>query len=127
VEVLVAGRTRPLVDRRHRRSSGFGWGAQTVGSVSLAHSILWDVFGEETSDGLAITFAGDVLCRLPDDAFTLHEAQVRDWLEGQYQRPLSQRELVEHLGSIALAEPEEEAEVLRGLVDRCWNARSLAN
>jgi len=127
VEVLVAGRIRPLMDRRHHPSRGFGWGAQTVGSISLAHSILWDVLGGETSDGLAITFAGDVLSRLPDDAFTLHEAQVRDWLEGRQQRPMSARELVEHLGSIALAEPEQEADALRGLVDRCWNARSLGN
>ena len=127
VDVVASGRIRPLVDRGHRRSKSFGWGAVGAGSVSLAHAILEDVLGTETSEGLAITFAGDVICRLPEESFTLGEGEVRDWLEGRGQRPMDPDELVEHLGSIALADPEEEAEVLRGLVDRCWTARSLVN
>ena len=127
VDVVARGRIRPLVNRGQHRSRGFGWGAEHAGSVSLAHSILWDVLGSETSEGLAITFAGDVICRLPDESFTLAEQEVRAWLEGHGQRRMDPEELVEHLGSIALAEPEEEADVLRGLVDRCWTARSLVN
>ena len=126
---LVSGGTwsRPLVDRDRHRASGFGWGARVAGSVSLARSILFDVTGTESGDGLAITFAGDVLAQLPDDAFTLAEHEVRDWLQDQYVRRMGPHELVEHLGAVALAQPEEEAEMLRGLVDRCGTARSLVN
>ena len=127
VDVVAKGRIRPLVNRGHHRARGFGWGAERAGSVSLAHSILWDVLGAETSEGLAVTFAGDVIGRLPDECFTLAEEDVRDWLEGRGQHRMDPNELVEHLGSIALAEPEEEADVLRGLLDRCWTARSLVN
>lgn len=127
VEVAGAGWTRPLANRGHHRDSGFGWGRQAAGSVSLAHSILWDVLGGDSSDGMAITFAGDVIAMLPDEAFVLDEVDVRDWLYEQQHRRMDGHELVEHLGSIALAEPEQEAEVLRGLVDRCWSARSLTN
>lgn len=127
VDVVARGRIRPLSNRGRHRSRGFGWGAESAGSVSLAHAILLDVLGTETSEGLAITFAGDILCRLPDESFTLAEYEVRDWLEGRGQRPMDAIELVEHIGSIALAEPEQEADVLRGLVDRCWTARSLVN
>jgi len=127
VEVTGAGWTRPLANRGHHRSTEFGWGGQAAGSVSLAHSILWDLLGSESSEGLAVIFAGDVICRLPDDSFALAEHDVRDWLAGRDTRRMHPDELVEHLGSIALAEPEEEADVLRGLVDRCWTARSLVN
>jgi len=127
VEVVAAGAIRPLVNRDDHRSEGFGWGAQAAGSVSLARAILWDVTGAEAGDGIAVTFAGDVLARLPNEAFLLEEHVVRRWLERQGRRPMDPRELVEHLGSIALAEPEEEAAVLRGLVDRCWSAQGLVN
>lgn len=129
VDVYTADRVSPLVDRDHHhdRGFGFGWGDAAVGSVSLARAILTDFLGVETADAVAVIFAGDVLSRLPGEAFALDETEVRDWLNRQQQRQLSSTELVEHLGSIALAEPDEEAEVLRGLVDRCWSGRALVN
>lgn len=127
VEVLTSGTTTPLVNRGQYRSQGFGWGGQAAGSVSLAHSILADVLGTESSDGMAILFAGDVISTLPEESFALEEQEVRHWLESQLERRMSPVELVEHLGSIALAEPHEEAEVLRGLLDRCWSGQSLTN
>jgi hypothetical protein len=127
VDVYTADRVSPLVDRDHHHDRGFGWGDTAVGSVSLARAILTDVLGVETGDGIAVIFAGDVLSRLPGKAFALDETEVRDWLNTQHHRQLSSTELIEHLGSIALAEPDEEAEVLRGLVDRCWSGRALVN
>jgi hypothetical protein len=127
VDVCTADRVSPLVDRDDYRSRSFGWGGTAVGSVSLARAILSDVLGVETGEGMAVIFAGDVLARLPGEAFALDEEEVRDWLATQHERRLTSAELVEHLGSIALAAPEEEAEVLRGLVDRCWTGRALVN
>lgn len=127
VDVYTADRVRALVHRDDDRSRGFGWGGTAVGSVSLARAILSDVLGVETGEGMAVTFAGDVLSRLPGEAFALDEEEVRDWLDCQNERQLSSTELVEHLGAIALAAPEDEAEALRGLVDRCWTGRALVN
>lgn len=126
VEVSGTGSRRQLVDRHHR-DTAFGWGRQAAGSVSLARAILMNVLGEECSEGMAITFAGDVLAELPDAAFVLGETDVRDWLDGQQDERMDQDELFEHVASIALVEPERETEVLRGLIDRCWTARSLTN
>jgi len=127
VDVYTADRVSPLVDRDDRRSRDYGWGGTAVGSVSLARAILSDVLGVETGEGMAVIFAGDVLSRLPEKAFALDEEEVRDWLDSQTERRLTPTELVEHLGTIALAEPEEEAETLRGLVDRCWMGHALVN
>lgn len=125
VDIIAAGRRTPLASYG-ARSGSFGWGGRTAGSVSLARSILWDVTGTEWGDGVAIMFAGDVISRLPED-FALSEHEVRHWLERQAPPRMSPDELVEHLGEIALADPEEESENLRGLVDRCWTGRSLVN
>lgn len=133
VEVHTPDEVCPLMnrDRRRggdrRRGQGFGWGGASAGSVSLARAILWDVVGVELGEGIAVIFAGDVLARLPGDAFALDEDEVREWLRAQHDRRLSATELVEHLGAIALADPDDEAEALRGVVDRCWTARSLVN
>jgi len=95
--------------------------------VSLAHAILWDVLGVKSSQSVAVVFAGDVIARLPEDSFSLSEQEVRHWLDARDPPRMSADELVEHLGSLALAEPEEEAVALRKLVDRCWTVRSLVN
>ncbi len=125
VDIIASGTVTPLTNRG-RWSGSFGWGSRAAGSVSLARSILWDVTGTDSSDGMAIMFAGDVIAQLPED-FALSEHEVRDWLETQLLPRMSPHELVEHLGTIALADPDEESENLRGLVDRCWTGSALAN
>jgi len=127
VDVVAAGQIEPLINRGAHRAGGFGWGDRAAGAVSLAQSILWDLLGTTSTDGVAIMFAGDVIANLPRPSFTLEEREVRNWLGAHECWRMTSLELVEHLGSIALAEPEEEAEALRGLLDRCWTERSLVN
>ena len=95
--------------------------------IPLAHAVLADLLGATVTDGLAVTFAGDVVSRLPRGDFVLGEGAIRDWLEGRGAERMTPDELVEHLGSIAGADADEEAGPVARLLDRCWSPQALAN
>ena len=104
---------------------GFTWGQDIRGAVGLAHALLADVFGLEATEGLAVTFAADVIGHLPAEGFALSEDDVRRWLNPPPNRRLSPPELVDHLGSVAIADKEDEAVLLRRIVERCWDDRTM--
>jgi len=95
--------------------------------VALAHAVLSDVYGTPASDGLAVTFAADVVARLPEGEFVLREDSIRRWRDGRPVHRMSGDELVEHLGAIALADEDDEEETLARMVERCWSGGCIGN
>lgn len=96
-------------------------------TVAMARALLGDLLGAPVTDGLAVTFAGDVFARLPAGDFVLGEGAIRDWLAGRRPARMTGGELVEHLGRIAVADEVEESGALARLLDRCWGPQALAN
>ncbi|HEX8102378.1 MAG TPA: DUF6166 domain-containing protein [Solirubrobacteraceae bacterium] len=107
-------------------ADGGAWGTAGPGTVTLAHALLADVFGTGASDGLAVTFAGDVLAELPRDGFALSEEDVRRWLQPVPARRLTGAEVIDHLGAVAVADEDDEARLLGRIIQRCWDERTLA-
>ena len=106
---------------------GAHWCEDRAATVSLAHAVLSDVFGAPASDGLAVTFAADVVAHLPEGEFTLGEQTIRRWRAGGPPNRMSGDELVEHLGAIALADEDDEHEALARLVETCWSGGAIHN
>jgi len=127
VEVYGPEGIAPLDDAWVDPAHGFAWGAPNQGSLALAHAVLASVFGVTATEGLAVTFVADVITRLPAQGFVLDEEDVRRWLDPPAGTRLTHSELVEHLGAIALADDEEQAELRHRIVERCWDDRTLRN
>ena len=79
---LAGGRLNPsesLAVARHS-PSGFGWGDGGSGPAQLALAILLRATDRETAVAHYQTFKWDVIAKLPQADFSLHLAEVRDWL-----------------------------------------------
>lgn len=125
VDVYGPDGVTPLDDHWSDPVRRFGWGDDLLGSVALARALLSNVFGVATTEDLALTFAAEVISSLPEAGFALGEEEVRRWLTPPRDRKLTADELVEHLGGIALADQDDAAELLRRVVERCWDDRTL--
>jgi len=127
VEVFGPAGISPLDDGWVDPAHGFGWGGETRGALALAHAMLADIFGLEATEGLAVTFAADVIGQLPAEGFALGEDEIRRWLNPPPNASprLTPPGLVEHLGSVAIASKEDEALLLSRIVERCWDERTM--
>lgn len=125
VDVYGPGGVSALRDASTDRPRPFSWGAVDGDAVALAHALLADVFGVGATDGLAVTFAADVIAQLPPAGFALGEDDVRRWRDPPRERRLTPEELIDHLGAVAIADEDDEAALLDRIVARCWDEREL--
>lgn len=125
VDVYGPDGVRPLGDRWNDCARDFGWGADPGGSIALARALLADAFGVAATEGLATGFAAEVVSRFPSAGFAVGEDEIRGWGTPPASRTLTGDELVEHLGGIALADEDDEANFLSRIVERCWDDQTL--
>ena len=108
-----------------RQTRDFQWGGQPSKSLWLAESLLWDVLGHRPPHPLVAVFTADFLTRLPDEGFAVEADEILRWLGHSDAPAMDQEELVQHLGTIALRDDEEETQLLVELMSPCWDERSL--
>lgn len=108
-----------------RRPTGYRWGREACDAAELAESLLSDALGVPAPAQLVTVFTEDVVAQLPRGDFRIEEWEIHRWLAGRRPRTLTTDGLVEHLGAIAVADPDEEAAMLRCLLDHCWRETTL--
>jgi hypothetical protein len=125
VLVFEVDGVRPLPNRARRPNLAFGWGGPAQASTALAQSLLWDVLGCAPTPLLAAGFTAEILDHLPIPDFELDEIAVRRWLSARGVRALSPEELEFHLGRLDVASPEDTADLMCDLIERCWDEHTL--
>jgi hypothetical protein len=125
VDVYGPEGIEPLQNRWDDGGEVFGWGRDLRASVALARALLSDVYGVAASDELAEGFAADVVMRFPRAGFAVEAEQIRAWGRPRAARRLTPDALVELLGSIAVADEDDEARLRHQIVDSCWDEHTF--
>lgn len=125
VEVYGPDGVKPLGDRWQDQACHFDWGQDFSGSVILARALLSDAYGVAAAEDLAVSFAADVVSRFPSAGFAVDMEDVCRWGTPPAARRLTPGELVEMLGGIAVADEDDDAELLRRIMERSWSEKGL--
>jgi hypothetical protein len=125
VEIHSGELVYPLLRAGEHRPAGYHWGHDACDAAELADSLLSDALGSPAPRHLVTVFTQDIVAHLPCADFRIEEWEIHRWLAGRRPRTLTPDELVEHLGAIAIADPDEEAAGLRRLLDHCWDETTL--